>query len=360
MNTEILPASFMACLVAYLITPKVILLAKKIGAIDQPDERKVHQKVMPRLGGLAIYLSFVVAVVAFVTVSRWITGLILGSTLVVMIGIADDTRGLPPKIKLLGQIMAALVAVYFGIRVHFVTNPFVDLIPFDDVIPLGKMVIPFTILWIVGVTNAVNLVDGLDGLAAGISAIASLTMGIVAMLEGQGEVAVLAFLLFASIIGFLKYNFHPAKVFMGDTGSMFLGFILSILAIQGLTKSATVISLFIPVVILGIPIFDTAFAIVRRLIKGNPIFEADKEHLHHRLLELGLSHKQTVVAIYGVSIILSGSAVLLTMLTTEQSILILIGISTLSILAANRIGVLQTRSKIGNPLPKQDFNDFNG
>jgi UDP-GlcNAc:undecaprenyl-phosphate GlcNAc-1-phosphate transferase len=186
-------------------------------------------------------------------------------------------------------------------------------------------------------------------------------MGIVAFLEGQFASALLAAILFGSIMGFLKYNFHPAKIFMGDTGSMFLGFCLSVIAIEGLTKGATVISIFIPVVILGIPIFDTAFAIIRRFVNGQPIFQADKEHLHHRLLDLGLSHKQTVLAIYFISIILSTSAVLLAKLSTEQGTLILIILSMAVIIITNRIKVRVVKNKVSHTFPKNNkFHDYGG
>ncbi len=355
MFLKVLLAGILACVVSFIITPFIIKFAHKIGALDNPDERKVHKNVMPRLGGLAIYLSFIITVLISNSLTKPLTGLLLGSTLIVFIGIIDDIKGLSPRIKLLGQISAALVAVYFGVKVQFLTNPF------SDMIILGKLAIPVTVLWIVGVTNALNLVDGLDGLAAGIASIASLTMGVIAFIEGQFASAFLAIILFSSIIGFLKYNFHPAKIFMGDTGSMFLGFSLSIIAIEGLTKGATVISVFIPVVILGIPIFDTAFAIIRRFINGQPIFQADKQHLHHRLLDLGLSHKQTVLAIYFISIMLSASAVLLTKLSTEQGSLILIVISTAVLIIANRIKVKVVKNKVSHTYSKNNkFQDYGG
>ena len=325
----------LAFLVAFLGTPLVRKLAIKIKAIDRPDARKVHNGLMPRLGGLAICLGFWVTILLTQELSREMLGVLVGGLLIVLLGILDDTRGLSPRIKLIGQVLAACVVLYGGVRVEFITSPIAG------IIDLKYFSYFITVIWIIGITNAVNLIDGLDGLAAGVSAIAAVTLGIVSILEGYQEVAALAFILAASTLGFLKYNFHPAKLFMGDTGSMFLGFNLATIAIIGLTKSATVISLFLPIVILGIPIADTFFAIVRRYFNGKPIFSPDKDHLHHRLLALGLSHKHTVLAIYGVSIILGASAVLTAMLTTPQGVIVML-ITTVGVfLAADKVGVLR-------------------
>ena len=333
-----------AFIISFIITPLLKKNAEKLGAIDVPDARKVHQRVMPRIGGLAIYLGFLISVLVVFPITNELLGLLAGSTIIMLFGIADDIRGVSPKVKLLGQIIAAGIVVMAGISVEFITNPFANIMGGGAMIPLGVFAIPVTIFWIVGVTNAINLIDGLDGLAAGTSAIAAVTMAVIAVLEGHVMVAIMAAILAASIFGFLKYNFHPAEIFMGDSGSLFLGFSLSTLAIMGLTKSATVISVFVPILILGIPIFDTFFAVVRRYLQGKPIFQADKGHLHHRLLDMGLSHKQTVIAIYFVNFTLGGSAVLLTRLTSEQSLWILLAVTVLGLLGANALGVTGDKS----------------
>lgn len=290
---RLLVTSLAALILALVITPWVKKLALRWGALDAPGERKVHCQVMPRMGGLAIYLAFTAVVLFTQPLARPVLGLLVGGGWIMALGILDDIKELSARKKLVGQILGALILVAFGFRVEFVTNPFME-----GLILLGKLTIPVTILWIIGVTNAVNLIDGLDGLAAGTSAIAAMTMAVVVVLEGLanpglGETAFaavhLALILCGSILGFLRYNFYPARIFMGDSGSMFLGFTLAALAIMGLTKGATVISVFIPIVILGIPLLDTVFAIIRRLFNGQPIFQADKNHLHHRLLEKGLS-----------------------------------------------------------------------
>ena len=321
-------------IVSLLVTPQVIKLAFYCGALDQPDPRKVHQKIMPRLGGLAVYISFVPAVLLTQELTTPIIGLIIGVTLIVLLGIVDDTKGISPRVKLLGQVVAALTVLPFGISVDFITNPIND-----DILQLGYLSIPVTVFWLVAVTNAVNLIDGLDGLAGGTSLIAAVTLAVISWTE-QMQIVMLALILAASLLGFLRYNFNPAKIFLGDTGSMMLGFCLSAMSVMGLTKSATAISVIIPLVILGIPLLDTTFAVVRRYHMHQPIFKADKEHLHHRLLELGLSHKQAVLAIYGVNALLGLSAVVLTLITTNQAVFVLIVLAILIITAANKIGVV--------------------
>lgn len=334
-------AASAAFLVALALTPLVRWLAFRVGAVDVPTGRKVHRETMPRLGGLAIFGGFVATVIAMgVADSDFlqpeILGLLVGGALIVIVGIFDDTWDLSPKVKLLGQIIAAASVIPFGLSVDFVTNPFLG----PDTLELGWLRVPMTIFWIIGVTNAVNLIDGLDGLAAGITAIAAMTLAVVAWTQGQILVVYLALILAASSVGFLKYNFHPARIFMGDTGAMFLGFSLACLSIMGLAKVATVISVFIPILIVGIPILDTGFAIFRRYQKGQPIFQADKDHLHHRLLALGFSHPQTVLIIYAINIVLGVTAVVLTSVSTAQSVFILILLASLILVAADRVGIL--------------------
>jgi UDP-GlcNAc:undecaprenyl-phosphate GlcNAc-1-phosphate transferase len=211
----------------------------------------------------------------------------------------------------------------------------------------------------VGVTNAVNLIDGLDGLAGGFSAIAAVTLAVVGWANDQLLIVFPAMILCASALGFLKYNFHPAKIFLGDSGSQFLGYMLAGISVIGLTKGAAVMSVFVPVLIMGIPIFDTLFAIIRRYVNNQPIFEADKEHLHHRLLAIGLTHRQSVLIIYGISGLLGASAVLLTFLTTAQAFLVFLGITLGVFIAANRVGVLSTRAVQKTPAPEVQRNRSN-
>ncbi|HHT62351.1 MAG: glycosyltransferase family 4 protein [Bacillota bacterium] len=333
---------FVAFFMSFILTPVMMKIALRVGAVDKPNERKVHKGTITRIGGVAIFGGFVLGALLMQELSFQAWGLLFSGTMIMILGLVDDIKGISPKVKLLGQVMAAVVLVYFGVEVKFITNPFTG-----GIISLGLFSIPVTVFWVTGMSNAVNLIDGLDGLAAGVSGIAAVTLAVVAWTQGQFETVYLALLLAAAALGFLKFNFHPAKLFMGDCGSLFLGFILGALAVMGLTKGATIISLFIPVIILGIPILDTFFAIIRRFTNNKPIFEADKGHLHHRLLEMGLSHKQTVLVIYAITFLLSSSAVLLTMLTTDQSVLILIGISIVILVGADRIGIITGKSIAG-------------
>lgn len=330
-----------AFLVALTLTPWVRSRAVYWGAVDIPNQRKVHRSAMPRLGGLVVYLAFVPAALISSSFKMPVLGLACGASLIVLLGVVDDIRGISPRVKLAGQTLAALSVIPFGVRVDFITNPFNS-----EMLYLGLLAIPVTVFWLVAVTNAVNLIDGLDGLAGGVSCIASLTMAVIALLQyeifgvsGQLEIMSLSLILAASILGFLKYNFHPASIFLGDTGSMLLGFSLGVISVLGLTKSAAAISVIIPVVVMGIPLLDTLLAIVRRYQGHRPIFQPDREHLHHQLLARGFSHRQAVLSIYGVSLVMGTSAVVMSVITTSHSMMMLAILATVAIMAANKIRV---------------------
>lgn len=291
---------------ALVLTPLVKKFAVKVGAVDVPDARKVHTRIMPRLGGLGIYLAFMIVlllalplVTEYFTVreSNFVKAFIAGSAVIVLIGALDDRFQLSAKVKFLGQIIAASVVVFgFDISVNFVNIPFNDSYSSLE----SWISIPFTILWIVGVTNAINLIDGLDGLAAGVSGIAIGTILVMSLLMGNTMIAFLCLLLLGAIIGFLFFNFHPAQIFMGDTGSLFLGFSLAMLSMLGF-KQIAIVSFITPLIIIGVPLSDTLFAILRRWRQKKPIFAPDKGHLHHCLREIGFSHRQTVLVIYGIA-----------------------------------------------------------
>ena len=332
----------LALALSLVLTPGVIRLAYRWKAVDLPDNRKVHRRPMPRLGGLAVYIAFTATVLLTQNLAREWWGLLLGATLIVLLGILDDTRGISARQKLVGQIVAACAVIPFGVEVEFVTNPLQG-----GLIALGFWGIPLTVFWLVAVTNAVNLVDGLDGLAAGTAVIAAATMAVIAWMQGQVAASVIAGILVMATLGFLRYNFHPARVFLGDTGAMFLGFVLAATAVLGLTKSAMAVSVFIPVVILGIPLFDTAFAILRRYRKRRPIFYPDREHLHHRLLMAGLSHRGAVLVVYAVNLVLGSSAVLVTVLSSDRAMALLVIVAFVLLAVANRAGILES------PLPEQ-------
>lgn len=327
--------AFIALILSLLLVPGVAKLAIHIGAVDKPNARKVHTKIMPRMGGLAIYVSFFVVLFLSQSMTQQLFGLFLGGTVLVIVGIIDDMKDIPAKVKLCGQILAACIVVAFGVRVDFMTNFF-----HGDTFFLSVFSIPVTIIWIVSIINAVNLIDGLDGLAAGISIIAAITMAIVGYASGQAAMASMAMILIGATLGFLRYNFHPAKIFMGDTGSMFLGYSLAVFAVLGVAKSFTLLSLVTPILVLAIPILDTLFAIIRRKMNHKPIFKPDKHHLHHCLLNYGFSHRDTVLIIYAVSAILALCGLIMTYLNSTQGICLLAVISVVIIYGAVKIGVI--------------------
>lgn len=287
------------------LTPLVKRFAHKVGAVDVPNARKVHTRIMPRLGGLAIFMAFLVAfflVIPFLPIDltsrelNFIKAFLVGGTITILLGALDDRFDLPAKLKFVVQIATACVVVFgFDIKLEFANIPFHTYASVESWIA-----IPFTILWIVGVTNAINLIDGLDGLAAGVSAIAIGTIAVMAFLMGNVIVALISLLLLGSIIGFLYFNFHPAKIFMGDSGALFLGFSLALLSLLGF-KQVAIVSFLTPLILIGVPLSDTMFAIVRRWMQKKPIFSPDKGHLHHCLRELGFSHRQTVLIIYAIA-----------------------------------------------------------
>lgn len=292
----------MAFLISFLTTPLAKKIAFKVGAIDKPKDRGVHTKPMPRMGGIAIVLGFMITLLVitpFVPLLNWkqFFGVSAGATIIFVLGFFDDVHDLNAKLKLVFQIIAALLVTSSGIKIQFVSWPFFE----NTLLSLQPFATPITVIWIVGVTNAVNLIDGLDGLAAGVSSIASICLMALSIHSGHPLAVLLTATLAGSCLGFLPYNFSPATIFMGDTGSTFLGFILAVTSILGLLKSYTFATIFIAVLVLGLPIFDTTFAIVRRYINGKPIMEADRGHLHHRLMDKGYSQKQAVVTLYGVS-----------------------------------------------------------
>lgn len=307
----ILLALILATVISFLSTPVVKSLAIKVGAIDVPkDNRRMHKTPIPRLGGLAIFLGFMLSVLIFADLDRPVQGILMGAVMIVILGILDDIMTLKALPKFLVQIAAAGVAVYYGNVIQYVSNPILtSAAPYID---LGAWAVPVTIIWIVAITNAVNFIDGLDGLAVGVSAISTATLLITAILVSEGNIAIILAALLGACLGFIPYNMNPARIFMGDTGSTFLGYILATLSIQGLFKLYAIISFAVPFLILGLPIFDICFAILRRVAKGKSPMAADRGHVHHRLIDLGFSQKQAVAIAYMITAILGLSAVVLT------------------------------------------------
>jgi len=326
-------ALLVALVVSFLMTPVVKTFAYKVGAIDVPkDNRRMHKVPIPRLGGLAIFIGFMISILLFVRITPEMKSILLGAVIIVVLGVVDDIMALPAGIKFVIQIGAALIPATSGVQILAFSNPNI----FSDNLywVLGNLSIPITVLWIVGLTNAVNLIDGLDGLANGVSAISATTMLVIALLASEAQVAIVMAALVGACAGFMPYNLNPAKMFMGDTGATFLGFILATMSIQGLFKYYAVISFVVPFLILGLPIFDTAFAFIRRIAHGQNPMHADRSHIHHRLIDMGLNQKQAVATLYVISAILGLSAVVLTTGGEQKAMLLFASLCIVAVVTA--------------------------
>lgn len=326
----------LAFIVSFVATPIAKKVAFCIGAVDVPkDDRRMHKKPIARLGGLAIFSGFIMALmfglvctiigVVGVTPDAQLLGMLVGIFIIVGMGIVDDIKQLGPKIKFVLQILAAIAVVWIsGDKISIITNPFstTGITVLSDFIAY-----PLTIFWIVGITNAINFIDGLDGLAAGVSSISYLSLMFIAILQGEEQTAMIIAILAGSTLGFLPYNFNPAKIFMGDTGSTFLGFTLGVISIQGMMKTYAAISIVIPILVLGLPLFDTTFAIIRRIVQRKSIMAPDRGHLHHRLIDMGFSQRQSVVTMYAVSGALGLAAIVLADKGALSAVILIISIS---------------------------------
>ncbi|MCK9443977.1 MAG: undecaprenyl/decaprenyl-phosphate alpha-N-acetylglucosaminyl 1-phosphate transferase [Tissierellaceae bacterium] len=328
-------------LLSLMFTPLVRKLAIKVGAVDVPkDERRVHKEPMPHLGGLAIFFSVIIVILIFLPLEKEIISMIFGATIIVMGGIIDDLKDLRPRSKFMFQILAGLVLIYGGVRVNFVTNPFSNNASLLD---LRYLSLPITLFWVVGITNTLNFIDGLDGLSAGVAMISSISLMVVAGKFGYTNVIILSAAIAGACLGFLPFNFNPAKIFMGDTGALFLGFMLAAITIEGVMKSVATIAIVAPILILSVPIFDTAFAIFRRLINGQSIASADKGHLHHRLLNRGFSQKKAVLILYGISAVFGLFAILVSQANSRQAVYLSLGLLVISVLVANQLGIFERK-----------------
>ena len=319
-------ALIFAMLIAFTTTPLARVLAYKFGAIDVPkDNRRMHKVPIPRMGGLAIFLAFTVTTLLFCEYTPQMIALWLGGLLLTVLGILDDIFRLNFLVKFAAQIAVAFIAVWQGVTIEFINF-------FGNYVTLGWLEIPVTILWIVGLTNAINLIDGLDGLSCGVSAICSLSLLLVTMTMSDNASALLTAILAGSCLGFLPFNMNPAKIFMGDAGALFLGYTLALLSIGGVFKLHTVLSFMIPLSIFGLPLFDTAFAFLRRILTGRNPFKGDRGHIHHRLIDMGFNQKQTVYILYAICGILGISALMFTNENTVKAgLIILIGFTIFAV-----------------------------
>ena len=339
-----------AAVISFLSTPLIRLLAQKLRILDIPSERKIHKSPVPLLGGIPIFAAFNLTMSAGIlfnfeylktfTATQWIS-IFLSELIILGVGIYDDVKKVKPRTKFLFQLLAGMLLVLFGFGITYITNPFSGAI-----INLGFLGIPLTILWVVGITNALNLVDGLDGLAAGTSLIACIAIFGISFIHQNIAIALTSLVLAGSILGFLRYNFHPAKIFLGDSGSLLLGFLLAVLSLKGSSKGATLISVLAPILALGLPIMDTLLAMLRRFlksvnlidyangnrekstifIKGFSMFKPDKDHIHHRILRFGFSHQGAVIFFYGICAALCGLGFLIVLWANHNTILFLVAV----------------------------------
>ena len=329
---QVLVSLAAALVMSFILTPVVKIFAQKVGAMDVPkDGRRMHDHPIPRLGGLAMFLGFLVSTLLFSNVDTQVRGMLLGCVLVVITGVIDDIVPLKWWLKLILQVAAALIAVFSGIRIEVFSNPifFMD----TEWLILQELSIPITVIWIVLVTNAVNLIDGLDGLAVGVSAIDSLAMLVIALLVSEGNVAIILAALTGACVGFMPYNMNPAKIFAGDTGALLLGYVLATMSVIGLFKTYAIISFLLPFLLLALPLFDTGFAIIRRLLHGQSPMHPDRGHVHHRLIDMGLNQKQAVAILYCISAVFGLSAVVLATSGGMKALLLILAFLATGLLA---------------------------
>jgi UDP-GlcNAc:undecaprenyl-phosphate GlcNAc-1-phosphate transferase len=302
-NLDVVWAAVIAFSLVILLTPAVGGMARRLGVVDLPGGRRINQLPVPRLGGLALFLGLLVPALAFLHSGRENRGLLLGAAVAVTVGIVDDFRGLPWFAKLAGQAGAAAVPTIFGVWVDRFTLPFVGIHALPEPVGIG-----LTIVWIVAIMNMVNFLDGLDGLAAGVAAIAGFTFSVIALSLGKVDAAVLSAIVFGVCLGFLRHNFYPARVIMGDSGALLLGYVLATVAVQGLLKTAATVALLFPLLVLAVPIVDTTFVVLRRIRHGERVFEGDQAHIHHRFLRRGFSQRRAAVTIWAWCVSLAAAA----------------------------------------------------
>lgn len=335
--------------VSAILVPIIKKVAEHVGAMDIPNERKVHIKPMPRLGGLAIFGAFLIGYMLFARMSIQMLSILIGGFIIVLTGVFDDIKPVRAKYKLVMQILAACVVVFYG---NIVLNH-IDILGFyfNFPVPLNYII---SIFFIVAITNAINLIDGLDGLAAGVSSIYFATIAIIAFIlnKMEGLDTILSLIMLGSTLGFLLHNFNPAKIFMGDTGSLFLGFTISVIALLGF-KATTLTSLIVPIVILAIPIFDTILAIFRRILKGENIGAPDKDHFHHQLLKMKFSVRSTVLIIYAINILFASVTIFFVLGDAKLAMAIYIVLMVLLIFLVLKTDILFMHDKGNNKLEQK-------
>jgi len=300
---EVLYGAAIALLIVVLLTPAVGGMARMLGVVDEPNSRRLNRRPIPRLGGIAIFLGIVVPSLAFLDLSGEMRGILIGASTACVVGAIDDFRGLAPAPKLAGQVLAAAIPTAFGVWIDHFTFPFVGVV--DVPAWIG---VPLTIFWIVAVMNMVNFLDGMDGLAAGVCAISGVTFAVLALSLSRPDAAVLSAVVAGACVGFLRHNFFPARIFMGDSGALVLGFTLAAVSVSGLLKTASTIVLFLPLLVLAVPIIDTSFVVAKRLKYRQPISGADRSHLHHRFVNIGFSQRRAAATMWAWTATLGAAA----------------------------------------------------
>jgi len=335
-----LVAFLMAALIVFAVTPTVGNIARRMGAMDEPNARKIHEDPVPRLGGLAIYFGFIIPALLFLPLTNELKGVVVGASVITLFGAVDDFRGTTPLVKFGGQFLAAGCLVWYGVHIDYFTLPFLGTIELS-----AAVAIPLTMLWVVTLINIVNFIDGMDGLAAGVCTIAAGTFAIIAISLGRPEAGVLAAILAGTTLGFLRHNFFPASIFMGDSGSMLLGFVLAAVTVHGVLKSVAAVTLIIPLLIMGVPIFDLSFAIMRRMKNRQNIFRPDRGHLHHRLFNIGFSQRKAVLVLYAWCTLMSSLALSMRFAPGFVTVMLTGVVIGVSLYLAYLLDILQVRSR---------------
>lgn len=327
--------------VAFLLTPVAKWLAIRIGAVDIPkDNRRMHKKPIPTIGGIAIFAAILISVGFFIGFKeREVQAIMLGSLVIVISGIYDDTKGLSPGMKIVFQLIAAIIAIFGDINVAEISNFIGEK---GSTLELGFLSYPITIIWIIGITNAINLIDGLDGLAAGVSAIAALSLAVTSFLFGNIVIGIVCLIISGACLGFLPYNFNPASIFMGDTGALLLGYLFSVVTIEGVMKTTAAVAVLVPVIVLALPISDTLFAIVRRKLSGKSFAEADKGHFHHRIIDRGYTVRETVMLLYALTLLTGVLAVIISLIGGTYGTILAIATIILIVVGARKFGMFKS------------------
>lgn len=335
-------AFLLAAAIVFVITPTVGSIARMVGAMDEPDPRKIHDDPVPRLGGIAIFFGFIIPALMFLELSQQMKGVLIGASVITMFGAVDDLRGTSPLVKFSGQFAAAAILVAYGVRIDYFSLPYFGVIELDL-----WLAVPLTVLWVVTLINIFNFIDGMDGLAAGVCTIAAVTFSIIALSLGRPGAAILAAILAGTTLGFLRHNFFPASIFMGDSGSMLLGFVLATITVHGVLKSVAAVTLVIPLLIMGVPMFDLSLTILRRVKNRQSIFQPDRGHLHHRLFNIGFSQRKAVLVLYAWCTLMSTLALSMRFAPGFVTVIFAGLVIGVSLYLVYLLDILQVRSRRG-------------